>query len=120
VQRREARERLDLDLPDPFPGDAELAPDLLERPWLDLVEAVPQHDHRTLTDRQSSKRPAKEILIGDGMLPHPAPEQIIEAYYQLPVSFFKLTLDYQFVINPAYNRDRGPVSLLAARVHIIF
>ena len=24
------------------------------------------------------------ILVGDGMLPHPAPEQIVEAYYQLP------------------------------------
>ena len=60
------------------------------------------------------------ILIGDGMLPHPAPEQIIEAYYQLPVSFFKLTLDYQFIVNPAYNSDRGPASVVAARLHAQF
>ena len=26
------------------------------------------------------------ILIGDGMLPHPGPEQILETYYELPVS----------------------------------
>jgi high affinity Mn2+ porin len=60
------------------------------------------------------------ILVGDGMLPHPAPEQIIEAYYQLPVSFFKLTLDYQFIVNPAYNSDRGPASVIAARMHAQF
>jgi high affinity Mn2+ porin len=60
------------------------------------------------------------ILIGDGMLPHPAPEQIVETYYQLPVSFFKLTLDYQFIVNPAYNSDRGPASVVSARVHAQF
>jgi high affinity Mn2+ porin len=60
------------------------------------------------------------ILVGDGMLPHPAPEQIIEAYYQLPVSFFKLTLDYQFIVNPAYNSDRGPASVVSARLHAQF
>jgi high affinity Mn2+ porin len=60
------------------------------------------------------------ILIGDGMLPHPAPEQIIEAYYQLPVSVFKLTLDYQFIVNPAYNSDRGPASVVALRLHSQF
>ena len=55
------------------------------------------------------------ILVGDGMLPHPGPEQIIETYYALPVSFFKLTLDYQFIVNPGYNEDRGPVSVVSAR-----
>ena len=28
-----------------------------------------------------------------------------------------LTFDYQFIANPAYNADRGPVSLFAARLH---
>jgi high affinity Mn2+ porin len=60
------------------------------------------------------------ILVGDGMLPHPGPEQIIETYYELPVSYFKLTLDYQFIVNPSYNADRGPVSVVAARVHTEF
>ena len=60
------------------------------------------------------------ILVGDGMLPHPAPEQIVEAYYQLPVSFLKLTLDYQFIVNPAYNSDRGPASVVSARMHAQF
>jgi high affinity Mn2+ porin len=60
------------------------------------------------------------ILVGDGMLPHPGLEQIVEAYYQLPVSYFKLTLDYQFIVNPAYNADRGPVSVVGARMHAQF
>jgi high affinity Mn2+ porin len=29
----------------------------------------------------------------------------------------RATLDYRFVNNPAYNEDRGPVSILGARVH---
>jgi high affinity Mn2+ porin len=60
------------------------------------------------------------ILVGDGMLPHPGAEQIIESYYELPVSFFKLTLDYQFIVNPAYNEDRGPASVVSARLHTQF
>jgi high affinity Mn2+ porin len=57
------------------------------------------------------------ILVGDGMLPHPGPEQIIETYYSLPVWYLRLTLDYQFIVNPAYNMDRGPVSVFGARAH---
>jgi high affinity Mn2+ porin len=60
------------------------------------------------------------ILVGDGMLPHPGPEQILETYYELPVSFLKLTVDYQFIVNPGYNEDRGPVSVISARVHTQF
>jgi high affinity Mn2+ porin len=60
------------------------------------------------------------ILVGDGMLPHPGPEQIIETYYAFPLFASTVTLDYQFVVNPAYNRDRGPVSVIGARVHAEF
>jgi high affinity Mn2+ porin len=59
-------------------------------------------------------------LIGDGALPHPGPETILEAYYTLPVNTWKLTFDYQFITNPAYNRDRGPVSVVATRLHAQF
>jgi high affinity Mn2+ porin len=54
------------------------------------------------------------------MLPHPGPEQIIETDYALPVSCLELTLDYQFILNPGYNLDRGPVSALGARLHSQF
>ena len=60
------------------------------------------------------------ILIGDGQLPHPGLEQIIETYYGFPLSFWRVTFDYQFVVNPAYNRNRGPVSVLGARLHAQF
>jgi high affinity Mn2+ porin len=57
------------------------------------------------------------ILVGDGQLPHPGTERILEAYYSFPVLYTKLTLDYQLIVNPAYNRDRGPVSVFGFRVH---
>jgi high affinity Mn2+ porin len=60
------------------------------------------------------------ILVGDAMLPHPGPEQIIETYYAFPVFASTVTLDYQFIVNPAYNRDRGPVSVIGARMHAEF
>jgi len=60
------------------------------------------------------------ILVGDGMLPHPGLEQIVETYYAFPVFASTVTLDYQFVVNPAYNRDRGPVSVIGARWHAEF
>jgi len=59
-------------------------------------------------------------LLGDGALPHPGPEKIMEAYYRLPLFSWQLALDYQFIINPAYNKDRGPASVIAARLHTQF
>ncbi len=59
-------------------------------------------------------------LLGDGMLPHPGPEQIMEMYYGVPVYSWRATFDYQFITNPAYNRDRGPVSVVAMRLHTQF
>jgi high affinity Mn2+ porin len=61
------------------------------------------------------------ILVGDGRLPHPGPEQIIETYYSLAVlKFAHLAFDYQWINHPAYNRDRGPVSVVALRLHAQF
>jgi high affinity Mn2+ porin len=57
------------------------------------------------------------ILVGDGMLPHPGNEGILETYYSFPWFASKITLDYQLIVNPAYNRDRGPVSVLGVRLH---
>jgi high affinity Mn2+ porin len=60
------------------------------------------------------------ILVGDGKLPHPGAEKIIEMYYNIPLFAWQLTLDYQFIVNPAYNRDRGPVSVIGTRLHTQF
>jgi high affinity Mn2+ porin len=58
------------------------------------------------------------VLVGDGRLPHAGNEHIFETYYELAAArFLSVTLDYQWVGNPAYNRDRGPVSIFALRVH---
>lgn len=61
------------------------------------------------------------IVVGDGQLPHPGSEQILETYYSLGIlQQLHVSLDYQFVKNPAYNQDRGPVSIFAVRVHAQF
>ena len=61
------------------------------------------------------------ILVGDGQLPHPGAEQIVETYYDVAAyGPAHVTLDYQFVSHPAYNRDRGPASIVAARLHAQF
>ncbi len=60
------------------------------------------------------------IVIGDGQgnLPHPGLEKILEAYYSYSLSAStKLSFDYQFIDNPAYNTDKGPVNLFAGRFH---
>jgi high affinity Mn2+ porin len=57
------------------------------------------------------------ILAGDGALSYSC-EKVLETYYDLLVwGPFHTTMDYQFVSDPAFNRDRGPVSILGIRVH---
>ncbi len=61
------------------------------------------------------------VLVGDGRLPHPGPEQILESYYSLSVlKVAHLAFDYQWINHPAYNRDRGPASVVAVRLHAQF
>lgn len=61
------------------------------------------------------------ILVGDGRLPNPGDEYIVEAYYDAAVySTIHVAVDGQVIDNPAYNRDRGPVPLLAVRLHAQF
>jgi len=58
------------------------------------------------------------VLVGDGRLPHPGAEAIAEAYYDWqPRKGFDVTVDYQFIANPGYNRDRGPANVFALRLH---
>ena len=61
------------------------------------------------------------ILIGDGRLPHYGLENGLETYYSAQLaSWFWVTADYQLIVNPAYNRDRGPVNILGLRLHAAF
>jgi high affinity Mn2+ porin len=57
------------------------------------------------------------FILGDGRLDYD-PEEIVEIYYLwTPVKWLAVTPDYQFVRNPGYNRDRGPVSVFGLRIH---
>ena len=61
------------------------------------------------------------ILIGDGQLPNPGLEQIAEMYYSYALSATsRLTFDYQFIANPGYATERGPVNVFAGRYHAAF
>lgn len=61
------------------------------------------------------------ILVGDGRLPHPGSEQIVEAFYDFAVAKpLHVSLDGQFINHPAYNRDRGPVAIGGIRLHAEF
>lgn len=61
------------------------------------------------------------FMIGDGTLNYAA-EQIVEAYYSflVPNTHITLSPDYQFAMNPAYNKDRGPIHFFALRFHTEF
>ncbi|WP_315835178.1 carbohydrate porin [Bradyrhizobium prioriisuperbiae] len=60
------------------------------------------------------------LLIGDGRLNY-STEKILETYYAFAIDkSVTLTADYQLIANPAYNADRGPVSIFSGRVHAEF
>ena len=59
-------------------------------------------------------------IIGDGALRY-RPEAVMETYYAYSSSDWStVTLDYQLVVDPGYNADRGPVSIFALRLHAAF
>jgi high affinity Mn2+ porin len=61
------------------------------------------------------------ILVGDGQLPDSGNESIGEMYYNWSMSkTVKLAFDYQFINNPGYNRDRGPINVFGLRLHGAF
>jgi high affinity Mn2+ porin len=60
------------------------------------------------------------FIIGDGRL-HYGAEEILEAFYNWEVrKYINVTADFQGVNNPAYNKDRGPVAILAIRFHLAY
>ena len=60
------------------------------------------------------------FFLGDGRLSYGG-EFDLETYYAIAIArFAMLTLDYQRIPHPAYNRDRGPVNVYGVRVHAVF
>jgi len=59
-----------------------------------------------------------DFLIGDGRLNY-APEYVWESFYSARVvPGFYATFDLQRDTNPAYNHDRGPVTIYSVRLHM--
>lgn len=58
------------------------------------------------------------FMIGDGKL-HYGTEEIIELFYSYALMHQHVWIspDYQFVAHPGYNKDRGPVNVVALRLH---
>ena len=58
------------------------------------------------------------FIIGDGRLNY-ANEHLFETYYNLSLLNGRCTpsVAYQFILNPAYNKDRGPINVLSVRLH---
>lgn len=60
------------------------------------------------------------FIVGDGRLNY-RPEVVTETYYDMRVaSGINAALNYQLVVNPGYNRDRGPVHVFALRLRTAF
>ena len=58
-----------------------------------------------------------DMLDGDGALTY-SPEKVLETYYDFKIwKIFHGAFDYQFITDPAFNADRGPVSVFGARLH---
>jgi len=59
-----------------------------------------------------------DFLLGDGRLNYGV-ENIWESYYSARIlPWFTVSLDVQHIVNPAYNRDRGPLWAESLRLHI--
>ena len=60
------------------------------------------------------------IEDGDGNLTY-GNERVLETYYDFRIiQGVHGAFDYQYIVNPAFNRDRGPVSVFAVRLHSEF
>lgn len=62
----------------------------------------------------------KGFMLGDGKLNY-GYEQLAELYYsaELKINSLYLSGFYQFLVNPGYNKDRGPVNVFSIRFHVI-
>jgi high affinity Mn2+ porin len=60
------------------------------------------------------------FIIGDGALNY-GPELLFDTYYKLSLADnVAFSAIYQPIINPGYNRDRGPVHVVTGRLHVAF
>lgn len=68
--------------------------------------------------RNYLKDGGKGFELGDGNLNY-SPENLTEFYYSFQMSKnISITGTYQHIINPGYNKDRGPVDVFSVRLHL--
>ncbi len=59
-------------------------------------------------------------FIGDGKI-NQSQEQVVDIFYKLNlIKSAWLAADYQHIVNPAFNADRGPLDIYGARAHFEF
>jgi high affinity Mn2+ porin len=57
-------------------------------------------------------------MLGDGRLAYAA-ERVLDAYYAIALgSWGSFSLEVQRFNNPAFNQDRGPVTVYGIRLHL--
>ena len=62
----------------------------------------------------------KGFELGDGHLNYSF-EHLTELYYSMElIKNLYISGAYQFILNPGYNKDRGPVNVFSLRAHIAF
>jgi high affinity Mn2+ porin len=60
------------------------------------------------------------FIIGDGAMSY-GPEMVSDIYYKVRLEdYLSFSAIYQPIINPGYNRDRGPVHVFTGRLHVAF
>jgi len=60
------------------------------------------------------------MLLGDGKLNYGL-EQILETYYRVQIGkYVQVSPDFQYIINPGYNRDRGPAAVYSMRLRLSY
>lgn len=97
-------------------GGISLNGSLWKRP-ADTIGIAPVRNYLSGDQRSFLAAGGVGFIIGDGQLDY-RPELIVEAYYAWhAIKGWTITGDYQYIQNPAYNRDRGPVSVVSLRLH---
>ena len=58
-------------------------------------------------------------MLGDGKLNY-GTEHLVESFYKIALikNQINASLVYQYIINPGYNKDRGPMRVFSIRLHL--
>jgi len=84
----------------------------------DVVGMAVAVDGLSAPHRQYLAAGGRGFLIGDGALNYGS-ETVFEAYYRLQLrTWFSISPDAMEIVNPGYNRARGPATVLSVRLHV--